>query len=246
MKIEGAVALVTGANGSIGKHYVETLCKAGAAKIYAGARDIETVANLVAIDPKRVIALQLNITDEQSVEDAAAQCKDVNLLINNAGIALYEGLIAAPDDSSARAEIEVNYFGTLAMCRAFAPILKRNGGGAIINMLSILARVNMPRNGGYSASKAAALSMTQGVRAELASQGTLVVAVMPGTVDTNMSKNEPPPKVSAAEVVVSALQGVINRIEEVYPGEQATAAAIQLASNPKVVEKQFAQMLPTS
>ena len=246
MQIEGAIALVTGANGGIGKEYVEALRKFGAAKIYACARKAEAVSDLVSLDPERIVPISLDITDERSVKDAAAKCQDVNLLINNAGVGFNQGLIAAPDLSRARTEMEVNYFGTLAMCRAFVPILKRNGGGAIVNMLSMLALVNIPFNGSYSASKAAALSLTQGVRAELAAQGTLVVAVMPGTVDTKMSKDYPPPKVSPTEVATSALQAVIDGIEEVYPGEQATEMAVQLRRDPKAVEKQLAQMLPRS
>lgn len=246
MKIESAIALVTGANGGIGKEYVEALRKFEAAKIYACARKAEAVADLVSLDPERIVPISLDITDEQSVADAARQCQDVNLLINNAGVGFNQGLIAAPDLSRARTEMEVNYFGTLAMCRAFAPILKSNGGGAIVNMLSMLALVNIPFNGSYSAAKAAALSLTQGVRAELAAQGTLVVAVMPGTVDTKMSKDYPPPKVSPTEVATSALQAVIDGLEEVYPGEQATEMAVQLRRDPKAVEKQLAQMLPRS
>lgn len=246
MKLEGAVALVTGANGGIGKHYVEALQTAGAAKIYAGARNPESLAEMVSTDLERIVPIELDITDENSVNQAAAHCQDVTLLINNAGVGFNKGLIAAPHLSSARAEMEVNYFGTLAMCRAFAPILKNNGGGAIVNMLSMLARVHIPFNGGYSASKAAALSMTQGVRAELAAQGTLVVAVMPGTVDTGMSKDYPPPKVAPEEVAKAALQAVVDGIEEVYPGEQATSMAAQLLSDPKAVEKYMATMLPTS
>jgi NAD(P)-dependent dehydrogenase (short-subunit alcohol dehydrogenase family) len=246
MKIEGAIALVTGANGGIGKEYVEALRKLGAVRIYACARKAEAVAEIVALDPERIVPLPLDITNEQSVKDAAAQCQDVNLLINNAGVGFNQGLIAAPDLSSARTEMEVNYFGTLAMCRAFAPILKGNGGGAIVNMLSMLALVNIPFNGSYSTSKAAALSLTQGVRAELAAQGTLVVAVMPGTVDTHMSKDYPPPKVSPTEVAISALQAVVDGVEEIYPGEQATDLAAQLRHDPKAVEKQLAQMLPRS
>jgi NAD(P)-dependent dehydrogenase (short-subunit alcohol dehydrogenase family) len=244
MKIEGAIALVTGANGGIGKHYIEALQAAGAARIYAGARNPDSLAEIASTDPKRIIPVQLDIVDSESVRIAAAKCPDVTLLINNAGIAKYQGLIAAPDLSSARAEMEVNYFGTLEMCRAFAPILKANGGGAIVNMQSILALVNFPKNGGYSASRAASLSMTQGIRAELAAQGTLVVAVLPGTVDTSMSKNDPPPKVAPSEVVRVALQAVIDRTEEVYPGQQATEMAAQLLKDPKSIEKLMATMLP--
>ena len=246
MKVKDAVALVTGANGGIGKHYVEALQKAGVTRIYVCARNPEKVAEMVSMEPERIIPVALDVTEERSIAAAAILCQDVTLLINNAGIAKYQGLIAAPDLSSARAEMEVNYFGTLAMCRAFAPILKANGGGAIINMQSILSRINFPRNGGYSASRAASLSMTQGIRAELMAQGTLVVAVMPATVDTDMSKNDPPPKVSPNEVAASALQAVNDGIEDIYPGELATSIAAQLTSDPKAVEKWMATMLPTS
>jgi NAD(P)-dependent dehydrogenase (short-subunit alcohol dehydrogenase family) len=140
--------------------------------------------------------------------------------------------------------MEVNYFGTLSMCRAFAPVLQANGGGAIVNMLSILAKMNLPMNASYCASKAAALLMTQGIRAELASQGTLVVGVMPGTVDTQASKHFPPPKVSPEIVAQTALQAVIDEVEDVYPGEQATQMAAQLLQDPKALEKAMAAMLP--
>jgi short-subunit dehydrogenase len=246
MNIEGAIALVTGANGGIGKHYIEALQAAGAARIYAGARNPDSLAEIASTDPERIIPVQLDIVDSESVRVAATKCQDVTLLINNAGIAKYQGLIAATDLSSARAEMEVNYFGTLEMCRAFAPILKTNGGGAIVNMQSILALVNFPKNGGYSASRAASLSMTQGIRAELAAQGTLVIAVLPATVDTKMSKNDPPPKVAPAEVARVALQSVMDGAEEVYPGEQATEMAAQLLEDPKALEKWMATMLPAT
>ena len=145
MQLEKGVALVTGANGGIGRYYVEALCKVGVSRIYAGARNLNYLNDIVAIDSQQIIPISLDITDEQSVTKAAETCSDVTLLINNAGIGLLKGFISATDLSGARAEMEVNYFGTLAMCRAFAPALKRNGGGAIINMLSILGKVNFPR-----------------------------------------------------------------------------------------------------
>lgn len=245
MQLDKTVALVTGANGGIGRYYVEALRAAGVSRIYAGARNPNALTTMVAIDPERIMPISLDITDEQSVATAAATYRDVNLLINNAGIGLLKGFISATDLSSARAEMEVNYFGTLAMCRAFAPVLKENGGGAIVNMLSILGKVSFPMNASYSASKAAAISMTQGVRAELAAQGTLVVGVMPGTVDTEGSKHFPPPKVSPDVVAQEALQAVIDRVEDVYPGEQAKEMAAQLLKDPKALEKALAIMLPS-
>ncbi|MCC3421484.1 MAG: SDR family oxidoreductase [Microcoleus sp. PH2017_29_MFU_D_A] len=245
MDVTNSIALVTGANGGIGRYYVEALRTAGVSRIYAGARNLNSLTNIVAIDPERIIPISLDITDEQSVTTAAATYRDVTLLINNAGIGLLKGFISATDFSSARAEMEVNYFGTLAMCRAFAPVLKDNGGGAIVNMLSILGKVNFPMNASYCASKAAAILMTQGVRAELAAQGTLVVGVMPGTVDTEVSRNFPPPKVSPKVVAQEALQAVIDEVEDVYPGEQAKEMAAQLLKDPKALEKMMATMLPS-
>jgi NAD(P)-dependent dehydrogenase (short-subunit alcohol dehydrogenase family) len=244
MQLENAIALVTGANGGIGQYYIKALLSVGVARIYAGARNPESLLAIAANDP-RIIPIALDLVDEQSVLAAAATCADVTLLINNAGIGLLKGFISAPDLSSARAEMEVNYFGTLAICRAFAPVLKANGGGAIINMLSILAKVNFPMNASYGASKAAALLMTQGIRAELAAQGTQVIGVMPATVDTKMSEHFPPPKVAPALVAQLALQAVVDGTEEVYPGEQAIELAAQLLKDPKAVEKMMAAMLPS-
>jgi NAD(P)-dependent dehydrogenase (short-subunit alcohol dehydrogenase family) len=140
--------------------------------------------------------------------------------------------------------MDTNYLGTLAMCRAFAPVLKRNGGGAIVNMLSILSRVSMPAYGSLCASKAAALSMTQGVRAELAKQHTLVVGVMPGAVDTDMARGYQGPKDPPLEVANAALDAVEKGLEDVYPGGMAQGVSAGLAKDPKAVEKEFAQYLP--
>lgn len=244
MQIQGSVALVSGANRGIGRAFVEALLARGAAKIYAGARRPERLADLVERGKGTVVPIRLDITQAADIAAAAGQCRDVTLLVNNAGINLQAGLIAAKDLTAARAEIETNYFGPLAMCRAFAPVLADNGGGAIINMLSILARVNLPMYGSLCASKAAALSLTQGVRAELASQGTRVVAVMPGAVDTDMARDFPPPKLPPSDAARAALDGVEQGLEEVYPGEMASGMSQGLAADPKAVEKDLAKYLP--
>jgi NAD(P)-dependent dehydrogenase (short-subunit alcohol dehydrogenase family) len=244
MDIRNAVALVTGANGGIGSHFVEQLLALQAAKIYVCARSLDKLSNLVALDPQRVTPIELDVTNPQSVTAAAAQCPDVTLLINNAGTSFNQGIISAPDLDSARAELEVNYFGMALMCRAFAPILNQHGGGAIINILSLTGKVNLPFSGSYSASKAAAISMTQSVRAELAAQKTLVLGVMPGTVDTALAKAWPDPKVAPCEVVRATLQALLANEEDVYPGEQATQVSAQLMVDPKGVEKYMARFLP--
>jgi len=240
MQIKGSTALVTGANRGIGKSVVSELIKRGAKKIYATARDPSAIdANDAAVEVH-----QLDITDHAAVTKLASQLTDVDLLINNAGINRMSAFVAADDMASARAEMEVNYFGTLAMCRAFAPVLKQNGGGAIVNLLSILARVNLPLMGSLCASKAAGLSLVQGMRAELSLQNTAVIAVMPGAVDTDMSRDFPPPKMPAIEVATVMLDGVEQGLEEIYPGEMADGMKQGLAADPKAVEKELSGYLP--
>ena len=169
---------------------------------------------------------------------------DVDLLVNNAGVLLGARLIADTDLAAARQEMEVNYFGLLRMCRAFAPILAANGGGTLINVLSILARMASPAGGGYSASKAAALSLTQAVRAELLSQGTRVIGVLPGYVDTAMAEGVTAPKIQPSEVVRATLDALLTDDEDdVYPGEQASQIAVLLLQDPKAVERLFAQLV---
>ena len=140
--------------------------------------------------------------------------------------------------------METNYFGTLTMCRAFAPVLKANGGGCIVNMLSILSRVALPLMGSLCASKAAALRLIEGVRAELNAQNTLVTAVIPGAVDTDMSKDFPPPKMAPEEVAEAVLAAIKEGAEETYPGDMASGLCQGLANDPKGVEKELAGYLP--
>jgi len=242
--IKGAVALVTGTNRGIGPETVKALLAAGAAKIYCGTRDQKKIAKLVASAPKKLVPLLLDITKPGEIAAAAKACPDVTLLVNNAGINFNTPLMGIAGTENTREEMEVNYFGTLAMCRAFAPILKKNGGGTIVNMLSILAHVNLPLMGSLCASKAASLSLVQALRAELAAQGTHVVGVLPGAVDTDMTKGVEVPKMQPAEVAQAIVHGLEYGLEEIYPGDMAAGVATGLALDPKAVEKQFAGYLP--
>jgi len=238
--LAGRVALVTGANRGIGAAFVSGLLAAGAKRVYAAARDPQTLQALAQGDA-RVVPIALDITDDLSVQAAAARLIDVDLLVNNAGVLLGGRLLAAADLAAARQEMEVNYFGLLRMSRAFAPILAANGGGTLINVLSILSRVASPAGGGYSASKAAALSLTQAVRAELQAQGTRVIGVLPGFVDTAMAEGVSAPKIQPSEVVRATLDALLTNQDDVYPGEQASQIAAWLLQDPKAVERLFAQ-----
>lgn len=238
--LKDTVALVTGANRGIGAAFVSGLLAAGAKRVYAAARDPQVLVGLAQSDA-RVVPIALDISDDTSVQEAAARLGDVDLVVNNAGVLLGGRLIAAADLSAARQEMEVNYFGLLRMSRAFAPILAANGGGTLINLLSILSRMANPAGGGYSASKAAAFSLTQAVRAELHSQGTRVIGVLPGFVDTAMAEGVSAPKIQPSEVVRATLDALETDQEEVYPGEQASQIAALLLQDPKAVERLFAQ-----
>ncbi|MCZ6605733.1 MAG: SDR family oxidoreductase [Alphaproteobacteria bacterium] len=243
-RIEGQVAFVTGANRGIGRAFVEELLAAGAAKIYAAARNPETLADLVASGNGRVVPVELDVTKPDMIERAAAAHRDVSVLINNAGIATFEGLIAASDGAPARDEMETNYFGTLNMIRSFAPVLSANGGGAIVNLSSIAGQVNFPMLGSYSATKAAVHSLTQGVRAELAAQGTLVVGVYPGPIDTDLAANLPMEKTAPETVAKAVVEAVEAGVEDVYPDPTAIEMHLALLGDPKAVEKQAGEMLP--
>ena len=236
MKVSGSVALVTGANRGLGAAIVDALVAAGVRRVYAGARHAE------ALTPSstQVVPVQLDITNPEQVKAAAAGCHDVQILINNAGIATAQTLVSASDPTAAEREMRVNYFGTLEMCRAFSPVLTALGGGAIVNVLSILSHVNLPRVGSYSASKAASYSLTQALRAELPS--TLVIAVLPAFLDTDMAKRLPLPKLAPSAVAAQIVEALELEIEDVYPGEAADIVE-RLRREPKVVERQFGRML---
>lgn len=205
MRVADSVALVTGAGRGLGRAFARELVERGAKTVYAAARDPATVT-----EPS-VIPIALDITEPDHVAQVAGQCSDVSLLVNNAGVMTLSPFLEAPSMDGARLEMETNYFGTLAMCRAFAPVLAANGGGALVNMLSVVSWFTNPVNGSYCASKAAAWSMTNGVRIELARQGTLVVAVHAGFIDTDMASDLTGPgdrKISPGDVARQVFDAV--------------------------------------
>jgi hypothetical protein len=232
--IKGSVVLITGATGAIAQALISALEARGAAKIYAAARDI---SGLTA--SARLVPIKMDVTSDDDVVKAAALAADVTLLINNAGVNHNTAFMLAPDLAIAREEIEINYLAPLRLTRAFAPALIQNRG-AVLNVLTILARVNLPLMGSYCASKAAGLSLTQGLRGELTPKGVRVVAAMPGAVDTRMTAGLPIPKMAPAEAAAEILDGFEAGEEDIYVGEMARGLAQGLAHDPKAVERQLA------
>jgi NAD(P)-dependent dehydrogenase (short-subunit alcohol dehydrogenase family) len=188
MKIRDSVAFVTGANRGLGLVFAQELLAAGAKKVYAAARNPEH------IPLNGVVCVPLNVTASNAITAAARECPDVNLLINNAGICYWSGFLSGGAVEAARSEMETNYFGPLLLSRAFAPVLAKNGGGAIVNILSILSWVAVPDGGTYSASKAAAWALTNWLRTGLREQGTQVLGVHAGPIDTDMASELTVPK----------------------------------------------------
>ena len=229
MQINGATALVTGANRGLGQVYARELVSRGAAKVYGAAR------NPAAVTEPGVTPVALDITDPGRVAQVAGECADVSLLVNNAGVLKYSTFIGAPDLAAARAEMEVNYFGTLSMCRAFAPVVAANGGGAIVNMLSVTSFYTNPLDASYGASKAAAWSLTNGIRVELAHNGTLVVGVHAGFIDTDMAALTDAPKVSPESVAQQVFDAVEAGQIEVLADERSRFVKASLSRDHELI-----------
>jgi len=242
MQIEGCVAFVTGAAGGIGGALVETLARQGAARIYAA--DLPGPLAAITTWPPQAEPLALDVTRAPDISMAARQHGDVNLLINNAAILEFSGLIGMASLDGARAQFEVNFWGYLAMCRAFAQVLAANGGGAIVNVLSEAARLNAPFVGAYSASKAAAWSLTQGVRAELRAQGTHVLAAFPSSTDTAMLAGLDGDKESPVDIAEGIIDGLARGVEDISIGLHAVRFEALSHGDPKAAEREFAQFLP--
>jgi len=241
MKIENSTILITGANRGIGRSLVISALERGAEKIYATARNIKSLDQIIALDPQKIIPIGLDITNRNQVSDVANIASDVNILINNAGILAAGSII---DDSLEMVirDMDTNYFGTLNMIRSFVPNLKNNSESAIANVLSIVSLSNMPAIAGYSASKSAAFSMTQAIRSELAKNNISVHSVYPGPVDTDMAKDFEMDKASPDDVAKNILDGIENGDDDIFPDQMSAQCHQMWESNPKDLEKQFGTM----
>lgn len=236
MKIEGSVALVTGANQGLGKALVSALVKAGAAKVYAAARD----ERKLSADGLRVVPLALDTTKPEQIAAAVRKANDVTLLINNAG-ALNSHDVLATSQADFEADLRTNLHGTLAVIKAFLPVLERAPGGAtIVNVLSLTSLASFPALGGYSASKAAAWSVTQALRPQLKAKHIDLLAVLPGPIDTEMVKALPMPKTSAADTAEGVLAGIARGEEEIFPDPMAQQMGALWNKSHKEFERAFA------
>jgi NAD(P)-dependent dehydrogenase (short-subunit alcohol dehydrogenase family) len=215
MKIDNAIALVTGANRGIGLAFTRELLARGARKVYAGARDPSSVPQQPGVE-----AIRLDVTEPEEVAAAVARAGDVTLVINNAGIGHAGGFLAADSEEVARRQFETNFFGMLRISKAFAPVLAAHGGGALLNVLSIVSWMNGGQLAAYAASKSAAWSLTNALRHELAAQKTQVLALHMAFVDTDLVRALDGPKTSPQDIVKRALDGLEAGLDEVLADER--------------------------
>jgi NAD(P)-dependent dehydrogenase (short-subunit alcohol dehydrogenase family) len=211
MNIAGSTALVTGANRGLGRYLAAELLARGAT-VYAGARNPDTV------DLPGAKVLRLDITDPDSVAAAAEIAGDVNVLINNAGSSTGASLLDGPLESI-RLEMDTHYFGTLSVVRAFVPKISDNGGGSILNILSVLSWVSFPGLGAYCAAKSAEWSLTNALRVELAERNIVVAGLHVGYMDTDMAASVTSPKANPADIARKAVDGIAEGVYEIVADE---------------------------
>lgn len=227
MNITDQIALVTGANRGIGREFVLELLARGVGKVYAAARRPDSVQ----FDDSRVVPLRLDLLDHASVVAAAETANDVTLLVNNAGISTGAALVTG-DLGEIRREMDTHFWGTLDVTREFSPVLAANGGGAIVNVLSALSWFVSPGTGAYSAAKAAEWNMTNGVRLELAAQGTLVQGVLLGAADTDITAGYDGPKIDPRDVPRLSLDGLAAGSIEVIVDDWTAMVKESLVGDP--------------
>jgi len=228
MKIDNATVLITGANRGLGLAFAREALARGARKVYAGVRDPSKLT-LAGVE-----AIRLDVTHPGDVAAAASRCTDVTLLINNAGIAAVGGFLSADSIESARAQLETNFFAPLRLSQAFAPVLAANGGGAVLNVLSVASWINAPMLAMYGASKSAAWALTNGLRHELRAQGTQVLGMHVGFVDTDLTRGIDMPKSSPELIVRRTLDALEAGAEEVLADERARQIKQGLSADPGV------------
>jgi NAD(P)-dependent dehydrogenase (short-subunit alcohol dehydrogenase family) len=237
MKLENQVIFVSGTNRGIGKAIVDALLKRKVKKVYAAARKVDQLP----WKDSRLVPVALDITSKEQIQKAAAHAGDVNVLINNAG-ALSTGSVLTAQEEDLVRDMQVNYFGTLNMIRAFTPLIEKNGPGAIANISSVVGLASMYQAAGYSASKAALFSASQALRAELKNKKISVHTIFPGPIDTDMARDFNFPKTSSETAAENIIQGIEAGNEDIFPDPFAVDIGGSWAKDPKAVERSFAAM----
>jgi NAD(P)-dependent dehydrogenase (short-subunit alcohol dehydrogenase family) len=234
MDITASVPVVTGASRGLGRQLVDALLDRSVTKLYALARKPADVRR-----DGRIVPVRFDLLEPASIAAAARQARDATLLINNASTAIFTGPLNA-DSEALEQEMAVNYAGTYAAIRAFVPVLEANGGGQVVNVLSLLSLASTPPMTGYSASKAAAHSLTQALRPVLAARGITVHGVYPGGIDTEMLAGIEAPKTAPADVAAGILDGLAADLEDIFPDPNAQAMAEIWRADPKAFERALA------
>ena len=237
MKLKNKVVLITGSNRGIGKALVGAALEAGASKVYAGMREISRSD----FSDRRVVPLAIDLNSEATIATAAKLASDTQILINNAGVLAF-GSALESKLSDIASDFETNLYGTLRVVRALTPGIEKLGGGAVANLLSIVALSSMSGIAGYSASKAALHSITQALRPELKKKSISVHGVYPGPIDTDMAKGMDLPKTSPEETAKNIILGIESDQDYIFPDAMSTQVGTAWLKNPKAVELQFASM----
>jgi NAD(P)-dependent dehydrogenase (short-subunit alcohol dehydrogenase family) len=228
MKLDNATVLITGANRGIGLAFAQAALARGARKVYAGARDPRSVT-LPGVTP-----IRLDVNSSADIAAAAETARDVTLVINNAGIAQFSGLLADGAEESLRQQLETNVFGMLRVSSAFAPVLAANGGGALLNVASIASWITGPSLAVYAVSKSATWSLSNGLRNELRGQKTQVLTLHMGFVDTDMTHDIDTPKSTPEAIVARAFDALEAGADEVLADEMTQQVKLGLSAHPGV------------
>lgn len=237
----GATVVVTGANRGIGLAFVTEALAQGAAKVYAGVRDTASVTDELRATGAEIV--QLEVTDAGDVAAAARTCAGATVLINNAGLHAQDRLVKCSDEDAARREMEVNYFAPLATTRAFAPVIAANGGGSIVNVLSVAAIAPTAFMGGYSPAKAAALYLGGIARAELEPDGITVTSLIVGSVDTQMAAHVDGHKEDPRDIAVAGLKAMQRGDWTADTDAMAFQSRARLALDPVRYERGLGRLL---
>lgn len=240
ISIEGRVAFVSGSNRGIGKAITVALLENGAKKVYAGARDVSSLDELVSQFGERITTVSLDVTDDTSIAEAAKTVPYTEILVNNAGIFSGGNFLNGNLLESLKANMDVNVWGLVKLTDAFLGTLRKQEAAAIVNILSMVGLASMPMGLTYSASKATAHSITQGLRGELKDSNILVSGVYPGPIDTDMTRGLQAEKDSPENVAKNIIQGIEKSEEYIFPDVMSKQVGAEYLTSPKTIEEQFA------